>query len=172
VRGIEGLPKYARLCAIIALALLIAAAARLTWNRCGVWKDSITLWSDVINKDPNIPRAYYNRALGYESLKQYDMALLDYSSNIALRNDDTQAYMARGIIYGKKGEFDNSIADFNAVLKIDPSYLKALMNRSITYYNKNDYKSAQDDIKRLLAAGYTVDSRFIAAVKGKMRDKN
>jgi lipoprotein NlpI len=172
VRGIAGLPAYKRLCVIAILAILIALTARLTWKRCAVWKDSITLWSDVISTTPDVPRAYYNRALEYENRKQYDMALRDYSSNIALKNNDTEAYMARGIVYGKKGEFDRSIEDFNTVLKINPLYLKALMNRSISFYNKNDHKNAQADIQRLLAAGYPVDSRFIAAVNGKMRGKN
>jgi len=36
----------------------------MTFHRCKVWKDSITLWSDVINKYPNnFTIAYNNRGL-------------------------------------------------------------------------------------------------------------
>jgi tetratricopeptide (TPR) repeat protein len=109
---------------------LLAVFAVLTWRRCGVWKDGLTLWSDVLDQFPDNTTALYNR--GCYLVKtggNFDGAIRDLSKAITLnpRNDD--AYNNRGIAYMAKKRYDLALADFDKSLVIKPDNVKILNNR-------------------------------------------
>lgn len=121
---------------VIAALAIIAGAFFFTntYGRCKDWKDSITLWNDVIKKFPlKIPTAYYNRGLAYSSLGEWSNSIADFSTAIEIKPKYTDAYSNRGIAYKNLGEWANSIADYSTALAIDPNYDKAYYNRGLVY---------------------------------------
>ena len=58
--------------AISVFAIIIGTNSFLTYERNKVWKDDLTLWSDVISKSPNKARAYSNRGSVYETVNKYN----------------------------------------------------------------------------------------------------
>ena len=49
--------------ACLVLAMLMCVS--LTWQRCKVWKDSLTLWSDAAENYHDSAVIYYNRGIAY-----------------------------------------------------------------------------------------------------------
>lgn len=103
--------------------------ATLTWVRSSVWRDTLSLWDDVISKYKNVEMAYLNRGEYYHQVRQYDKALADMGCAIALAPDRTHAFNNRGSVYYAIGDYGKAVTDFNRALELDPE-------QGGIYYNK------------------------------------
>ncbi|MFA5271003.1 MAG: tetratricopeptide repeat protein [Candidatus Omnitrophota bacterium] len=61
----------------------------LTWNRCKVWRDGISLWTDVLVNYPNATTAYNNRGKVFFARGEFEKAKSDFDHTISL---DAQYY--------------------------------------------------------------------------------
>ncbi len=114
-----------------------------TYDRCLVWKNSGTLWTDVIEKYPNsIPDAYGNRASFYRKNQEWDKALADYNYAIALDSTSISATMNRGNIYFDTGRDSLALADYHKVLVKKKNDPKLLSNLGAIYGRNGNYDSA------------------------------
>jgi len=134
---------------------IIIILSSLTYQRCKVWKDSITLWNDVLKKYPYNPTAHNNRGRAYSSLGEYDKAIADYNQALSTQvsSDDLRyalIYFNRGIAYFNKNEYDSALADYNQVLKLKPDFAAAYEERGLTYFSKKEYDKALADYNKSL----------------------
>lgn len=139
-----------RLAAIALFALLTGCYAGLTYARNNVWKDTLTLWSDVISKSPGKARPWNNRGQAYLNLNQSDKALADFNRAIALYPRFADAYYNRGIAHNNLNQWDKAIADYDKALEINPRNAKALVNRGNTLNNTKQWARAIDDFNKAL----------------------
>jgi tetratricopeptide (TPR) repeat protein len=126
--------------------------AYMTIQQTGVWKNSISLWSSVIEKEPrgaSLP--YNNRGQAFDKLKQYDKAINDYDMAIAADPTSEEAVNNRGVTYRKMGKIDRAIADFNAALGLNPSFYQAYNNRAFAFGLIGEFDKAMDDYDHALA---------------------
>jgi tetratricopeptide (TPR) repeat protein len=128
-----------------------AALAVLTWQRCQVWKDGITLWSDVIEKYPGEPVAYYNRGLIYKDRAAYDLAIADFTAAIHCNPRFADAYNSRGIAHMKQKHYALALQDYDEALRIKPGYAKVYSNRGLMFYNTAEYEKAIADCTQAIA---------------------
>jgi len=136
---------------LIVLLGVIGTLSFLTYQRCGVWKDNIILWSDVLKKYPtNVPIAYNNRGNAYDDKEEYNQAISDYNQALKIEPDYADAYFNRGNTYYKKGEYEQALSDYNQVLNIDPNYAKVYTNRGNVYKDKKEYNQAISDYNQAL----------------------
>ncbi len=122
----------------------------LTWTRCEVWKDNVTLWTDVISKYPMVPVAYNNRALTYKGEGNYELAMADYNRALQVKPTDTEALSNRGNIYFATGRYDLALADMNKALEIDPGLPVTLNARGAVYFNQARYDAALADMDKAI----------------------
>ena len=114
----EKAPAQKKLGPFVKLFIGVAAACMVfflsfaTIEQTGVWKNSLSLWTYVIAKEPEVSLAYNNRGLTYDEMGRFDLAIEDFDRAIALAPSDHQAYSNRGMLYGKMGRFDKAIEDF------------------------------------------------------------
>ncbi|MEI6683665.1 MAG: tetratricopeptide repeat protein [Bacteroidota bacterium] len=138
----------------LAAILILAVMTLLTWNRTQVWKDSIALWSDVIEKNPVCCKAYTNRAFMYNQLKEYDKALKDLNEVISIDPDDSKKldlYISRAFLCKTMGRYDQALADYSSALKLHPDNVKPCFNRGIIYADQmGKHDSAIMDFKKFL----------------------
>ncbi len=78
--------KYKYL-AIIIFLIIIGSNSCLAYKRNKVWKDHLTLWSDVVSKSPDKARPLNNLGFAYWSLGQLDTAMVYYSKAIMINPD-------------------------------------------------------------------------------------
>ena len=142
--------KYARFMLVFIIAGIICLLSILTHKRASVWKDGISLWSDVIRKYPVNSNAYYGRGLAYYNDSNFENALSDYNRAIELEPNFTDAYNARGAAYFKKRNFENAISDYNKALKLKPGLVASYYNRGVAYAKKGNFENAILDYNKAI----------------------
>jgi len=137
---------------IVIITGLITGLSFLSHQRCYVWKNSITLWSEVIEKYPGymaIP--YLQRGNAYLEKEEYVSAISDYNEALKIIPNYPLVYNNRGIAFEKINRPEDAIEDFTKAIEIDPYYTEAYYNRGITYtyYIKNYDKGLLDFTKTI-----------------------
>lgn len=133
---------------IAAVAIGAIVFMILSWNRCDVWKDSVTLWTDVIDEYPECAIAYCNRGVAYSNAKQFDLAEKDYEMAVQYDSLYTEALNDIGLIYNNKGKFDEALTYFNKAIKSDAGYGEAYNNRGVVLAQGGHSKAALADFSQ------------------------
>jgi len=140
---------------ILAILLIgiLGTFSFLTWGRCQVWKDSISLWSNVLKNYPKIPIAYNNLGEAYLRKGDYEKAISNYNQALRINPDYDKVYYFydnRGTAYLMKGDYEKAIADYHRALRINPNDSNAYHNRGTAYLNKGDFEGAISDFNKAL----------------------
>jgi len=133
---------------LILLASFTLFFSVTTYSRCSIWSNSLTLWSDVINKYKTVPVAYFNRGIDLMKKENYDQALDDFNKAIELKTDNPSAYFNIGIIYMKKEKYFQALNNYNKAIQLKPAYSEAYINRGVVYMYEKKYNEALDDFNK------------------------
>jgi tetratricopeptide (TPR) repeat protein len=137
--------------AILLLLIITGSNSYLTYTRNKVWKDDLTLWSDVISKSPDKARPFAIRGYSYATLGNWDMAISDYSRAIEINPKYyTEAYTDRGVSYGNLNQWDKAITDYSTAIGIDAKSTDAFTNRGVAYCNLGQWEKAIADFNRAI----------------------
>lgn len=136
--------------ALILLGIVSCTYAYLTYERCKVWKDSITLWSDAVKQFPKAPHALNNRGDAYFQAGQFEPALVDFTEAIKANNTYAQAYYNRGNAYGQMGKAKEAFADLNVAIKLDSKNADAYNKRGQANGVLGNFDAAINDFNTAL----------------------
>jgi tetratricopeptide (TPR) repeat protein len=114
----------------------------MTFNRCRVFNNSISLWNDVINKYPTSVVAYNNRSCAKCDLRDYEGAIIDLNHLISIDPSDPSAYNNRGVAYYIIKKHQQALDDYNIAIELKADYLKAHFNKGLVYEELKEYKQA------------------------------
>jgi tetratricopeptide (TPR) repeat protein len=134
----------------VLFAGIVIVLGILTWERCHVWRDSITLWSDVLQKYPNDPGAYNSRGSAFFLEKNYPMAIEDF--NHAIRISPSHIYAHRNLcsIFSVTGKHEDAIAACKRAIEIKPDYADAHNLLGNIYHGIGKYGEAMTSYKRAI----------------------
>ena len=122
-----------------------------TLEQISIWENSFTLWSYVIEKEPNrVPMAYAYRGVAFERGGRFDKAIEDYERAIALNPSYYQAYNNMGALLGKMSLFARAMEYFNKAIAISPDYTDAYYNRGVTYALVDQFGPALEDFNKAI----------------------
>ena len=113
--------------------VIIAFLSIATFNRTKIWYDSVTLWTDVMEKNPKSVTAYVNRGYMYNQYKDYEKALQDCNDGIKLDSNYFKFYVNRAVSYRNTGRYDLAIGDFSKALLKNPKDYSTYLDRGILY---------------------------------------
>ncbi|MEI7663713.1 MAG: tetratricopeptide repeat protein [Bacteroidota bacterium] len=134
--------------------LLLVFISFLAFNRTLVWRDSIALWTDVMDKNPGHIAAYSNRAFMYNENKEYEKAIQDLTEGIRRDPGDTKFlnfYTSRAFLYKKLEKYDLALADYSKALEIRPDSVKPYLDRGILYTDRfRKYDLGIHDFRKFL----------------------
>ena len=134
--------------------LLLAFSIFLAFNtqqRIRVWENGLVLFSDVIEKNPNLPFAYNNRGYAYQKYyNDMDKALADYSTAIRIDSTYYRSLSNRGVVYFNLGDPENAIRDFSRSLRYHPQNEDALLGRANSLSSLGRYADAIPDYNQYL----------------------
>ena len=120
-------------------------------QRVKVWKNSASLWTNVIRQYPdNAPDAYNNRGLVYFSQDRPEEALADYDRAIAIDSTYHLPILNRGTLYLSMSNFEQALKDLNAGLALAPDYEKGYINRAGVYLRTERFEEAIQDYDKVL----------------------
>ena len=150
-------PKLVNVLRILFVAYLILLAL-ITFNRSKIWRDSITLWDDVLAKNPQVWLALNNRGIAKSETGDFQGAIADYTRALLLKPDYADAYCNRGNLKGQHQDYNGAIADFNAAIQHQPGHGNALANlaeahfyRGVARFQAADYQGALADFTRVVS---------------------
>jgi tetratricopeptide (TPR) repeat protein len=86
----------------------------------------------------------------YDGRGDYDHAIADYSSALALNPATPEILCARGHAYRRKGAYDRAIEDYTVALGVKPDCRDALNNRGVVHYRMGSHKLAIRDWEAIL----------------------
>jgi tetratricopeptide (TPR) repeat protein len=128
------------------VAALLCVLGLLTRAQSGVWHDSLTLWTHVLQLEPDSEFAHHNRGQVRYMQGNTSGALADYDA--AIRIDPTRGHLfvSRGIARQAVGDLDGALADFNEAMRLEPNDATAYSNRASVRYARGDTDSALSDL--------------------------
>ena len=148
--------------ALVTASLLLLGL--LSWQsvrQIGVWKNSETLWSRVLQHEPWNTEAYNNRASYYYDRGEYEKALADYDSALRVQPSLGRAHASkrrsayfndRAITYVRLGRYAEALADESEAIGLRPREASYYFNRGNIYFLAGRFPEARDDCDRAIAA--------------------
>ena len=131
-----------------------------TFSQCKVWKNSGTLWAQVIENYPNDFTARYNHALYDSKAGNYEAALVDYTYATKLRTKSFQAYVNLGTVYNALKRYPEAITPLTTAIKIGeaetaagknlPEWKLGWANRAMVYGATKNYEAGLADYAKIL----------------------
>jgi tetratricopeptide (TPR) repeat protein len=133
----------------IAGIALILVFGSLTFMRASVWKNSISLYSDIIKKYPHSFVALNSLGAEYMLNKNYDMSLRYLNAAINENTEYYKGYYNRGLLYAQTDRMKNALRDFDKAIALK-QYPKAYVARANTFYILKDFPKAISDAEMVL----------------------
>lgn len=113
------------------------------------YAEGVREFSEAVRLNPKFASAFFNRALCYSELNNYDGTIADYTSVLELNKVDGAAYEYRGDAYVQKGDHDKAISDFtSASVFADKKEKPALIRKRAASYRAKGFESLAADDER------------------------
>ena len=134
-----------------AALLLVVGMSYLTISQISVWKNSLTLWNFVIEREPGrVPQAYNNRGIALIDEGRYREAIEDFNEAISLNPAYYEAYGNRSAAYDKTGQLDKALADMDRAVSLS-SFYKAYYARGRLFEKKGEVEKAVGDYRQAIS---------------------
>jgi hypothetical protein len=143
--------KRGRMIVMAVSAVFLILLAGITRFQIGVWKNSATLWTRVIERHP-VSTAFKSRGSYFLLNGHYAGAVTDYTRAMetAVGQEKLEIYnllAGRAMALGSLGRFDESIRDFTMAIELYP-HPAYYYSRGITYEAMGRRDEAHADLKR------------------------
>jgi len=144
---------------VLLVAVTLTVAARV---RCGVWKDSVTLWSDTLDKQPSAGPAMLGLCNAYlkSGMDKQGEACLDEA--IQLYPGQADSYYNLGILAAKKGDFTGARQYFEHALTLNEKHALSLYSLGNLALMKKETAKAE----RLYLRAVECESGLAPALRG------
>ena len=147
-----------RYSALIVLGILALTLSSLTVKQTGIWKDGLTFWNYVIEKEPDRANtAYNNRGTIYINRGQFEEALRDFNAAIKINPNYLIYYSNRALVHSQLGNDTEALKDLTTALKLNPRYELGYVYRSLIYNLHGEYDKALAD----LTTAVTIKPSFV-----------
>jgi tetratricopeptide (TPR) repeat protein len=128
----------------------LAILSVLTWQQCGYWKNSITLYSHALQVTKDNFLAHINLGTALSDEGKMKDAIAHYNEGIRIKSEYATAYYSRGLAYFRLGQNQRAIEDYNEALRLRPDYVFAYNNRGSAYFCLGQYQLAIDDFNKAI----------------------
>ncbi len=127
---------------LAALAMLMAFGV---WQRCQVWQNDFTFWSDVIKKQPLSINAYTYLGMYHHRNGEFDKGLELFNQALDLNPDYLEALIGKGMALYEKDKLEMAADYFSLALQQTPEHPDLLALRGECYLHLNKYDKALSD---------------------------
>jgi tetratricopeptide (TPR) repeat protein len=136
--------------------------------------DAIASLSKAIEGDPNMQKAYGQRAALYARQQKFDLAIADFSKFIEMNPKVPRVYAGRGFAYSRSGDYEKAIADLNRAIEMEPDTPRFALARIYTalghsYRAAGDMEKAKSSFQKACNLGNAMACRQLKAQDGEGR---
>jgi tetratricopeptide (TPR) repeat protein len=130
----------------------------------GRYQESIDALTTSIEAGGRTEIAFLSRGVAYLKTDQFDKAIEDFGTVLAMNSGNIRAYFYRGIAYMSTNNFESAIKDFDRTVELKPDHGAAFFARGSAYAQLgNEYEAARN-IKTALIFSETNLQGFTDAV--------
>jgi len=115
-----------------AAIIALAALASLTFNQCGYWKNSFTLFRHALTVTQNNDKMYHNLGTSYFKEGKIKEAFYHFDKAVKIRPNYI-SLNSRGELYAINGRYQQAIDDFTLAIKLHPDFAESYYNRGLAY---------------------------------------
>ena len=119
--------------------LFVVYLSEITYNRNKVWYNGITLFTDVINKNPNRAEGYSLRGSAFLYERDYINAINDLNKAITFKLGIADDFNERAIAEINLEDFNQAYNDLNMAIFLDSKFSEAYCNRGLVRIKTGDY---------------------------------
>ena len=126
----------------------------ITWNRNQAWANDVTLATDIINKNPEVP--YLSRAYGVRAnynlnrLQKANEAMKDYDKALLLDPNDRTTLYNRGVLRNKIKDFKGVIEDMEKASQQGLNNAELFNFLGAAYFNTGNLDKAVTNLKKAI----------------------
>ncbi len=149
-----------RMTVSIVIGVTVVVFSVATYQRNLIWKDNITLWTNVIQESPNKARGYTNLGAAYRDQHRIQEAIQAYKTAIALltlrpglvqaKHDLAKAHNILGNTYQMLGRLEDALQEYKTALILKPNLADAHNNLGIAYGKLGRLEEAVQEYKTAL----------------------
>lgn len=149
---------------IFTLAIIICLAV-LTWQRNFVWQSEIMLWSDVVKKSPNLPRAYGNLAKAYGAIDDHRTAQELLQKALQIEPEDQRILTSLGAAAQNQNRYLEALDFYSRALEANgPERDKIHRNLSSVYLQLKKFSKAAEHAREAIGLDpYNYDNYILSA---------
>ncbi|MDD3875679.1 MAG: tetratricopeptide repeat protein [Bacteroidales bacterium] len=133
-----------------AISIYVTILIFQTYMRVGVWKDSISLWTEEIRTNPINAIAYNNRGNALSKKAFFEEAIKDYNEAIEINPEYAESFNNRANAKEQLGLLTEALVDYNKAIEYDPVYTSAYFNRGILDGKMGQAQMAISDFSKVI----------------------
>lgn len=118
---------------------------------------AISLFTQLIDRDPNSAVDYNNRGLMHFRSGQREKALIDYNKALQINPQLDSVYNNRANYYASAGELAKALNDYEEALDLNPANSRTWINQAITFRELGLHELALENLDLALMLGYLED---------------
>jgi tetratricopeptide (TPR) repeat protein len=130
--------------------IVSALLAVLTWQQCGYWKSSVTIFQHALLVTKNNYLAHSNLASTLAEEGKFNEAVYHYNEAIRITPYYADDYKNRGNAYAKLGQYQLAIEDYNQAIRLQPDCVDAYYGRGTIYGGLGRYQSAIENLSEAI----------------------
>ena len=138
-------PGWLRPAVVSTVAVALVGFAVATVVRAGVWRDTVSVMTDSIEKEPGVAFVHNSRGIALYKAGDHPAALADLNRTIEIDPTFTLSLYYRGLIRHANGEHAAALADFDQVVAAYPGFAAGYDERGRTRQAMKDHAGALAD---------------------------
>lgn len=140
--------------------------------RMKVWQNSITLFDDVISKQPKLVMAYNHRAAAKSFTGDYQGAIADEDTALSIDSLSADAYSNRAVFKDIMKDYNGAIKDCDMAIKLNPGSKDAHMNLANVNFHRGHLQEALQEYNSTLQLDTAFGTAYFnrALVKASLLD--
>lgn len=146
--GIGALVSNRNKITVVGTVVLVFLMGMGTIRQAGTWKDSVSLWENVLKIYPGLSgAAYSNLALAYEGAGRGEEALRANDQALALNPRSAHFHDQKGFLLFYKGMTTEAIQEFKTAILLDPKQATAHRNLANAELKTGNPQDAEKDFE-------------------------
>ena len=131
-------------------ALIVICLGSGSYFRNQVWQSELSLWSDVVSKNIDNYRGWYNRGHVFLRMGKHREAIQQFKKAVSIKPDYAYAWGNLGGAYLESGEnmTEQAIETLRRAVSLDPNYSKAWNNLGIAFGKTGRMKEAVQNFQK------------------------
>lgn len=131
-------------------AAYVLFLAWMTFVRCGVWEDSLSLWTDTAAKSPSSEIAWSSLGSVHDDMGRDAEALEDYTKAVTINPGFGKAFASRARCKNRLGDRDGARQDAERALQLRPDLSYVHTTRGVVALGDNDPSIAEASFRKAM----------------------